>query len=156
MKISFMGGTKCPLAKNYQRDILKLAASLDKQENDLFKSKTGGIGMYQNFKSTFDERIKGNYFLAIADDENLAGMIWVKLVKNEYREPTLLVGDVIVAPSFRGKGVATMLMDAAKVYAQNTGCTSITLNVLSNNAAAKTMYAKLGFMTVSENQILKL
>lgn len=157
MKISFMGGNKCPLAKNYQREMLKLAMALDQQENDLFKSQTGGIGIYNNFKTTFDERINGNYFLAIDEKEgDLAGMVWVKIVKNEYRTPTLIVGDVIVHPSFRGKGVATMLMGAAKDYAKNTGCTSLSLNVISNNHAAKALYSKLGFAPVSENMLLKL
>lgn len=151
-----MGGNKTPLAKNYQRELLRLAMQLDEQEDSLFKA-LSGVAMYRNFKCTFVDRIHGNYFLAIDDKAgDLAGIIWVRVNKNEFREPSLIIGDIIVAPSFRGKGVATALIESAKKYAKNTGCTSVTLNVISNNHAAKNLYNKIGFSTVSENMLLKL
>lgn len=152
MKIVFMAGPSSPLGNKYKRELVKLASSLDKQENDFFKNTTG-LNIYENFRTTFEERIKGNYFLALDDDENLVGMVWVKVLKNEYREPTLALGDVMVIPRVRGQGVASALIEKTIEYAKNTACKSITLSVLSNNAAALRLYQKFGFITTSMHQV---
>lgn len=55
------------------------------------------------------------------------------------------IHDFAVLPEFRGKGVARMLMHAIEADAVIDGFCKITLEVLSNNVAAKACYVSCGF-----------
>jgi GNAT superfamily N-acetyltransferase len=56
-----------------------------------------------------------------------------------------LLEDMIVLPAARGKGIGTMLMQAAFQAARAEGCKRITLLTDAKNAAAQRFYARHGF-----------
>jgi ribosomal protein S18 acetylase RimI-like enzyme len=60
-------------------------------------------------------------------------------------QPLLNLHDIVVAPKFRRRGVATALIAAAEKEAQARGCCKLTLEVLSGNHAAIHAYLKAGF-----------
>lgn len=91
----------------------------------------------------FDNEIRKNqlavYFVAVFEEEVIgyAGM-WT--VVDE-----LHVTNVAVTPSFRGRGISKLLMDALFNYAHQMGFISITLEVRTNNAVAISLYEQYGF-----------
>ncbi|MFO1199534.1 MAG: GNAT family N-acetyltransferase [Burkholderiaceae bacterium] len=60
-------------------------------------------------------------------------------------QPLLNLHDIVVAPKFRRRGVATALIAAAEREAMARGCCKLTLEVLSGNHAAIHAYLKAGF-----------
>ncbi|WP_298328168.1 GNAT family N-acetyltransferase [Asticcacaulis sp.] len=59
--------------------------------------------------------------------------------------PLLNIHDLIVAPAFRGQGVARALMAEAEAIARERGCAKLTLEVLEGNATAQRLYQSLGY-----------
>lgn len=55
-----------------------------------------------------------------------------------------------VAPRARGKGIASMLMQAAIQWAQNSGYRRLHLDVADDNASAIALYEKFGFKPTGE------
>ncbi|HIO96892.1 MAG TPA: GNAT family N-acetyltransferase [Leucothrix sp.] len=60
-------------------------------------------------------------------------------------KPLINIHDVYVSADFRGKGIATKLLQEAELLARNKGCCKITLEVLEGNKPTKQAYLKLGF-----------
>ncbi|WP_428311257.1 GNAT family N-acetyltransferase [Hydrocarboniphaga sp.] len=54
---------------------------------------------------------------------------------------------VIVDPASRGLGIAQELVTAAEAAARQRRCTTVTLEVRADNAAARGLYRKLGYIT---------
>jgi ribosomal protein S18 acetylase RimI-like enzyme len=54
--------------------------------------------------------------------------------------------DVVLLPSARGRGIGTDLINAIARAAQYHGARELDLTVLSGNAAARRLYARLGFI----------
>lgn len=59
--------------------------------------------------------------------------------------PALLVEDVVVAESYRGRGVGRMLMDALQNWAAARNITRLQLLADRNNAPALAFYRRLGW-----------
>lgn len=59
--------------------------------------------------------------------------------------PLVNVHDVVVHREHRGRGIATAMFAAVEVIARERGACKLTLEVLSGNAPAHTLYRKLGF-----------
>jgi ribosomal protein S18 acetylase RimI-like enzyme len=59
--------------------------------------------------------------------------------------PLLNLHDFVVAPAFRGRGVARSMLHRLEEVARSRGCCKITLEVLSNNDRARGIYAAAGF-----------
>lgn len=59
--------------------------------------------------------------------------------------PLLNLHDFIVAPHFRGRGVARAMLGGVEDVARKRGCCKITLEVLSNNHRARGIYVAAGF-----------
>jgi len=59
--------------------------------------------------------------------------------------PALLVEDVVVAESFRGRGVGRLLMEALQNWAATVNATRLQLLADRNNAAALDFYRRLGW-----------
>lgn len=53
--------------------------------------------------------------------------------------------DVYVIPQQRGRGIASQLLTLIDKTAISMGCCKLTLEVLSNNESAKSLYRKFGF-----------
>lgn len=52
---------------------------------------------------------------------------------------------VVVAPEARGLGTGQKLVAALETLAANEACNRVTLEVRADNAAARALYAKLGY-----------
>lgn len=59
--------------------------------------------------------------------------------------PLLNLHDFVVAPAFRGRGVARALLERLADEARSRDCCKITLEVLENNHRARGIYAQAGF-----------
>ncbi len=59
--------------------------------------------------------------------------------------PLLNIHDVVVAPPFRRRGIASAMLQRVEVIARERGCCKLTLEVLAGNGAAQEAYRKLGF-----------
>jgi ribosomal protein S18 acetylase RimI-like enzyme len=59
--------------------------------------------------------------------------------------PIVNIHDVIVLRQYRGKGISQRILEKVEEIAKSKGCCKITLEVLSNNAVAKSAYEKFGF-----------
>jgi GNAT superfamily N-acetyltransferase len=57
----------------------------------------------------------------------------------------LNVHDVVVLPSHRGRGIAVQMFAEVEAIARERGACKLTLEVLSGNRSARTLYEKLGF-----------
>ena len=60
-------------------------------------------------------------------------------------KPLINVHDVVVLPGYRGRGIAAQLFAEVETIARERGACKLTLEVLSGNRAARTLYEKLGF-----------
>jgi ribosomal protein S18 acetylase RimI-like enzyme len=60
-------------------------------------------------------------------------------------KPLVNIHDVVVRASHRGRGIAARLFAEVETLARERGACKLTLEVLSNNRAARGLYAKLGF-----------
>jgi GNAT superfamily N-acetyltransferase len=60
--------------------------------------------------------------------------------------PLLNIHDIAVIPAWRGRGVAGHLLDAITQYARGLGCCRVTLEVRSDNAPARALYRRAGFL----------
>lgn len=60
-------------------------------------------------------------------------------------KPILNIHDVYVKKTYRGQGIAALMMQKAEQIAQDKGCCKITLEVLKNNEAAKVSYRASGY-----------
>jgi ribosomal protein S18 acetylase RimI-like enzyme len=59
--------------------------------------------------------------------------------------PLVNVHDVVVRASHRGRGIAVRLFAEVEAIARERGACKLTLEVLSGNRAARSLYEKLGF-----------
>jgi GNAT superfamily N-acetyltransferase len=61
-------------------------------------------------------------------------------------KPLLNIHDFAVAPAYRGRGIAKLLMQAVEACARELGCCKITLEVLEGNTVARSLYVSSGFV----------
>ncbi|MFP5410483.1 MAG: GNAT family N-acetyltransferase [Gammaproteobacteria bacterium] len=59
--------------------------------------------------------------------------------------PLVNIHDVVVRDTHRGRGIAAQLFAEVETIARERGACKLTLEVLSGNRAARTLYEKLGF-----------
>lgn len=59
--------------------------------------------------------------------------------------PLVNIHDVVVLDTHRGLGISLMMLNEVEQIAKEKGCCKLTLEVLSNNKAAKSAYEKFGF-----------
>lgn len=60
--------------------------------------------------------------------------------------PLVNVHDVVVAPDYRGRGIAGQMFGRVEALARQRGACKLTLEVLQGNASARTLYQRLGFI----------
>ncbi len=62
------------------------------------------------------------------------------------RKDALVVDQLAVAPSARGKGVGTLLLEAAETRARAMGMPRMALSVISENEGAIRLYERMGYV----------
>jgi ribosomal protein S18 acetylase RimI-like enzyme len=60
-------------------------------------------------------------------------------------KPLINIHDIVVLEEYRGNGIAGKMLEKVELIARLKGCCKLTLEVLSNNEAAKSAYHKFGF-----------
>lgn len=92
-------------------------------------------------------------------DAEFAGWINAGLEPTEeYLDPPerLYIGNLYVAPRYRGTGLADELVERAMRYAREEGCVEFSLGVEATNERAKAYYEKLGFELSEEKMTVSL
>lgn len=99
-------------------------------------------------------------FLASPGQGLMPGYVWVeqgRIVGNvTVRRLSILagggwmIGNVAVAPEWRGRGIARRLMEAAVELVRHNGGDWVALQVRSDNAIARGLYQSLGFVETGE------
>ena len=84
-------------------------------------------------------------FLAL-DGEATLGLVQLYPSFSSVRmRPIWLLNDLFVAEAARRRGVARLLMDAARTLARSTGAAHLALSTVKDNAAARSLYLSLGY-----------
>ena len=60
-------------------------------------------------------------------------------------QPLMNIHDIAVLPAYRGRGIAQALLQAVEQQARSRGCCKLTLEVLSGNKTAQSVYRRAGF-----------
>lgn len=93
-----------------------------------------------------DGRSPGASILVAEDDKGeRLGFIHLNEEEDYYGGACGHVGDVIVAPSARGRGVGKALLAAGERWALERGYRLLTLNVFLANEKARALYEDVGF-----------
>lgn len=99
-------------------------------------------------------RLSGRDHPLVAEcDGEAAGLAWVKL--DEAEPPAAALYQVWVAPSVRGLGVGTALLDAATAWARGAGAVALRLGVTWDESAAVRLYQRAGFEPVGPLEPLR-
>lgn len=67
-------------------------------------------------------------------------------------EGELLMDGIVVDPEYRGKGIGTRLFSALKNFSESNTYSTIRLDVIDTNLAARRLYERLGFCVVKTEQ----
>lgn len=59
---------------------------------------------------------------------------------------TWLLNDLFTTPAARGRGVGTLLMNAARAFALSTGAKGLVLETATDNHGAQRLYESLGYV----------
>lgn len=104
------------------------------------------------FKNFYDKENR-KIFIALEDDK-IVGYIYIKITsfsESPEKDIEALIDGLYVLEEYRGRNIATMLIEKAKSWAIDNNVKYISLNVLEKNEIAKKLYFKLGFETFSIN-----
>jgi ribosomal protein S18 acetylase RimI-like enzyme len=136
------------VAADYAADIatsgsLPIEEARQKAEDELRAQLADGPARASQlfFRLTADERPVGWLWLAIPFPGGDPAMAWLNYVQ--------------VDEEFRGRGYGRQAMLLAEQQASARGMTSVGLNVLGNNAVARSLYDSLGYQ-VSAQQMKKI
>jgi [ribosomal protein S18]-alanine N-acetyltransferase len=115
------------------------------------ESSTAAQWSPQQYDSLFQAPEGSNARLALIAEGNLPEAFQCEtspilgFLVASHHAPEWELENIVVAPEFRGKGVATQLMLALLDRVQNTNGESVFLEVRESNSAARSLYEKLGF-----------
>ena len=84
------------------------------------------------------------FYVAVAGDQ-IVGLVHVCEQAHFSGQVDAYVGELVVAPSWEGRGVGSRLMEAAESWAVGRGLVFITLDTGANNGPARGLYTSLGF-----------
>lgn len=84
------------------------------------------------------------FFVAVADGQ-IVGLVSVGEQAHFSGQLDAYVGELVVAPSWEGRGIGGQLMRAAETWAFGRALSFITLDTGAENRPARRLYASLGF-----------
>jgi len=90
-----------------------------------------------------------NVFVLTGEVDEITGVLLCKIQENKNHSvlldsKTLWVEDTCVSEAYRGKGHGKMLVDYAKKFARDNGCSRVELNVWAFNKNARDFYESQG------------
>ncbi|PRA47451.1 MULTISPECIES: N-acetyltransferase [Pseudomonas] len=128
------------------------ASSLD-QVADLFDAYRGFYGQPANLpqsRAFLAERlVRDESVIFYAQDESGQALGLVQLYPSFSSidaHRTWLLSDLFTAPQARGRGVGTLLMNAAREFALATGAKGLVLETATDNHTAQRLYESLGYV----------
>ena len=109
----------------------------------------GGKELSQYTKDHLVEQLSrrpGCYVFLAFEDETPGGLaITFEGFSTFACRPILYIHDFAVAPKFRQRGVAKLLLSSVELCARELGCCKLTLEVLEGNFRAQKVYRDCGF-----------
>ena len=112
----------------------------------VFYEKTSDIEGAHRFIRARLEKNDSVIFIAIDDDGDGLGFVQLYPTFSSITMRKIwILNDLFVAEDARGTGVATSLLERARVYAIETHAKGLTLQTGVNNTAAQQLYEKLGW-----------
>lgn len=88
--------------------------------------------------------------------DTVVGMATCFLGYSTFRaRPLLNIHDIAVLPEWRGRSVASRLLDEISVLGRSLGCCRVTLEVREDNARARAVYQHAGFNPAACNLFLE-
>lgn len=109
----------------------------------------GGQGLSEfaqaNLIAELRRRPSMRAILAYADGEPAGLAICIEGFSTFACQPLLNIHDLTVAPQFRGRGIAKLLLRKAEAIARQMGCCKLTLEVLEGNIVAQSAYRACGY-----------
>jgi GNAT superfamily N-acetyltransferase len=128
------------------------ASHLD-QVASLFDAYRGFYGQPSNLQQSRDfiaERIALNesaIFLALDAGGDALGFVQLYPTFSSIdAHRTWLLNDLFTTPAARGRGVGTLLMNAARAFALSTGAKGLVLETATDNHGAQRLYESLGYV----------
>lgn len=98
-----------------------------------------------NLVASLAKRPWARVVLAFVDQQPAGLAITIEGFSTFACQPLLNIHDLAVSPSYRGKGISTMLLAKVEEIARDLGCCKITLEVLEGNKPAQASYRSFGF-----------
>lgn len=83
--------------------------------------------------------------IAYVDDEPAGLVNCFEAFSTFLCKPLVNIHDVVVLKQYRGYDISQKMLEKVEDIATSKGCCKLTLEVLSNNSAAKSAYKKFGF-----------
>lgn len=102
----------------------------------------------------FKKRNSIAVFIAYAGDEAIGLAICVEGFSTFYAAPLLNIHDFVVTSTYRGRGIAKLLLDNIERYAREKSYCKLTLEVLEGNSRAKKIYADFGFANYTLDDVM--
>ncbi len=130
-------------------DLAHRLAFLDLLDHYALDPMGGGHGLSETVRATLVAALSEvrNYHGALAwQGDEAIGLINCFIGFSTFAAaPLLNVHDLVVRQDRRGAGIGTALLAHAECLARELGCCKITLEVLSGNMAAQTVYQRVGY-----------
>ncbi|MEG1296925.1 MAG: GNAT family N-acetyltransferase, partial [Niameybacter sp.] len=104
-----------------------------------------GIQNQELFVLRMEGKIVGTMILNHDQAEAYEEGRWRKVLKEE---EVLVVHTLAIHPSYGGRGIATSLLNFAKLYSAEQGIKAIRLDVAIRNTPAQVLYEKCGYQEV--------
>lgn len=137
------------IRKAVEEDIQKVAVLFDAYRT--FYQQPSDIAAAEKFIA---ERLQQNEsVILLAEDENKNAVGFTQLYpifSSVSMRRTLLLNDLFVGKEARGSGIATLLLDAARQYAEEAGCKWLLLQTAADNYPAQALYEKSGWKKVND------
>ena len=108
----------------------------------------------ESAKLFLSERLKANeatIYIARNNENNvLVGYTYLyKIYSNHSMKTVVILNDLYIHETLRGKGIGQLLIQKAIDYAKEQGAKSLNLSAFSSNLLAKRLYEHLGFVKES-------
>ncbi len=96
-------------------------------------------------KTIINNQNIGHILVLKNEGEIVATLSLLYTVSTALGTKVAILEDMIVSPKYRRKGFGTLLLKSALKFAQENGCTRVTLLTDSSNIKAQQFYKKIGF-----------